>query len=130
MAAEVQLRKNKRISLRRSSRSACNSPPLWVMVNAVEVFFRIITRQTTHRGSVGFVGGLVIPIERSVVGWNDPVPLRHGDPITDDDVRRTATEYANRQPAIGPVEPSAEPREEAPLGRHAADAEDALWTAL
>ena len=53
--------------------------------------------------------------------------------ITDDDIRRTAAEHAGRQPIIdapAATGPSPEPEEETPPGRHAANAEEALWTAL
>ena len=53
--------------------------------------------------------------------------------ITNDDVRNMAAERAGRRPVIDvpePTEPSREPEEETAPGRHAADAEDALWAAL
>jgi hypothetical protein len=49
MAADVQLRKNKRISLRKQADQPAIHPHLRVVVNAVEVFFEAFRRLVGRR---------------------------------------------------------------------------------
>jgi hypothetical protein len=91
MAAEVHLRKNKQIS-----------PAIHrVVMNAVEVFFRIITRHTTHRGSDGLVGGLVIrssdPSSDGTTGYRSLTVIKRADKIVGP--RHPSTRFRRRTPA-------------------------------